>query len=380
MEKIHRPLWMEIRRRDFEENLATIKGGLSEGTQLLAVLKDNAYGLGSETLGRWAHEWGIRHFAVANIYEGLQLRSQVGKSEILILGYNEPAMVPEAIEAELSLLVWNLPMAEQFSRVATELGREAKIHLAVDTGLSRLGFFPTEESLGEMEAIAKLPGIKIMGTMSHLARTETDDHAFTQRQLETFLDFVDEMRARGLAPGTIHMADSAGLVKFPEAHLEMVRCGALLSGSLQGRHFVPGDEIFALNYVMSLKAKIARVAHYPNGASVSYDATFETDEAITVATLPVGYGDGLGQEFEEERGLWVLISGVRCPMLGSINMDMMMVDVTGVDCKEGDEVVLLGKQGDDEITLDDWSDWGGKSPTAYQSLLQSKIPKLYIEQ
>jgi alanine racemase len=185
------------------------------------------------------------------------------------------------------------------------------------------------------------------------------------------------MKKRKIPTGIVHISDSAAIVKFRNADLDLVRCGALLIGSMTGKHIVKDDNNFNTKSILSLYSRIARVEEFPAGRSVSYDITYVSDHPIKVATIPVGYGDGIPSQLSGN--MEVLISGKRCKQIGAVNMDMLMVDASGVSCKEGDEVVLLGIQGDDEITLDDWSAWGGKSSTFFLSMLRDRIPHFYLK-
>ncbi|MDO5036689.1 MAG: alanine racemase [Tissierellia bacterium] len=374
--KLSRPVWMEIDHQQVRDNLEMIKKALKPATDLRLVLKDDAYSCGALAIGRTGWDFGIRNYAVSNMEEALELRQALPKANILVLGYTGEDMFEEALSHDISLALWNRPMAERLNQEALSQGKKAGIQLVVDTGLSRLGFLPDQASLEEIKAIVALEGLRLEGVYSHFARTETEDDQFSLDQIQTFKDFTQALEDMGIGPIFRHMSDSAGIIKFGEAGLEGVRSGALPIGSMTGRHVLKEDKKFPLKSAMSLYCRIARVQDFPAGRSVSYDGTFEAQAPIRVVTLPLGYGDGLPYALAGK--MEVLIGGQRCRQIGAMNMDMIMVDATGVFCQQGDTVVLLGRQGQEEITLDDWSLWGGKSSTFFQAMLRDRIPKRHI--
>jgi len=372
-----RPCWINIDLDQYIKNISIVKEGITDGTMLMDVLKDDAYGCGAVHLAKIAWDEGITNFAVSNVPEALELREALPEAEILVLGYTTLDMLKIGIQKNIGFSIWNLETAKQLEKLGKEYEKTVKIHFILDTGLSRLGFLPIEKSLDHMKSISEMKYIKIQGIFSHFARTETEDDEFSMGQLEEFTRFVESMKKRKTPTGIVHISDSAAIVKFRNADLDLVRCGALLIGSMTGKHIVKDDNNFNTKSILSLYSQVARVEEFPSGRSVSYDITYVADHPIKVATIPVGYGDGIPSQLSGN--MEVLISGKRCKQIGAINMDMLMVDASGVSCKEGDEVVLLGIQGDDEITLDDWSAWGGKSSTFFLSMLRDRIPHFYFK-
>lgn len=222
-----------------------------------------------------------------------------------------------------------------------------------------------------------MSNLKIMGTMSHFSRTEEKDIEFTKHQFETFKLFVDEMTAREISLGLRHISDSSGIITFPEADLDLVRCGALMNGTLVGSEFLDNGA-FETQMIGSLKAQVARVVTIEPGESVSYGFGFVADKTTKVATLPLGYADGLMDCLSGK--MEVLVHGVRCPQIGELCMDMFMIDVTGLDVDVGDEAVLIGKQGSDKITLAEWTEITGRSATYLFSKLTPRIPRYYLSE
>lgn len=370
-----RPIYMEIDCSKYRENIRKIKRGLKGDSDLMLVLKDDAYGAGAIELASIGIEEGISHFAVSNLSEALDLRGEFPDIDILILGFVPFDKYKIVLDNHLELNIWSYKQALELSLLCQDLSSNVGLHISLDTGLSRLGFLPNDTSLEEIKKIKGLEGVEIKSLFSHFARTETDYDDFSYKQLELFLDFADRLKTRGIWTGPLHIADSAAIVKFPQSHLNMVRCGALALGSMKGKHIVEGDTVFNTEEVISLRGQIARVEDFPPGTSVSYDNSFTSENAIRVLTLPIGYGDGLCVALEGK--MEALIKGKRIKQVGALCMDMLMFDATGIDCEVGDWVTLLGEDGDQVITLDDWANLCSFSPTFLQSMLRDRIPKIY---
>ncbi|MCD1147233.1 alanine racemase [Peptoniphilus sp. KCTC 25270] len=370
-----RPIYMEIDLEQYRKNLEIVRSNLADDVDFMMVLKDDAYGAGAVALAKVGIDEGVKKFAVSNMIEALELRDAYPEIEILVLGYIGDVMIPVAIKNSIQLAVWSEEMAKKISEEAKAQGKIEEIHIKLDTGLSRLGFLPTEESMREVERISKMDSLKILGVFSQFGRTETDDDEYSQMQLKTIVDFTDGLKALNVDYGLRHICDSAGIVKFPEAHLDMVRCGALTLGTMTGKDIVPDSENYNTLPITSLKSEVARVVDLPSGTGIGYDGCYTLDHDARIITVPVGYGDGLPTSLSGV--MEVLIQGKRAKQVGEICMDMLMFDGTGIDCKQGDEVVLLGKQGEDEISIWDWAEITPSSATFLHSMLRDRIPHRY---
>ena len=323
-----RSTFVMIDRETYRKNIRLIQHQIGKDTGLILVLKDNAYGLGATELARIGMQEGVSCYAVANLYEALELRKLDSDIRIIVLGYiNEDARTI-ALQYDIDVVVWTKELALSYQQLAFSSGKQARIHIKIDTGLSRLGFLPNEESLAVLEEISKMKHLTIVSTFSHFACTETDDDDFSREQLSTFLTFVDNMKKRGIQTGFIHMADSAGIVKFPESHLDFVRCGALAMGSMTGTDVVKSSEQYPTEEIISLYSQVAS-------------------------------------------------NGKKAKSVGAFCMDMAMFDATGIDCKEGDTVTILGQDGNEKVNLHDWSKLCTSSSTFLQSMLRNKIPREY---
>lgn len=373
---LQRPVYLEINLEEYRKNLKIIRKGIDKDVKIMSVVKDDGYGLGALALTKISIEEGITYFAVSNMIEALELRESFPYIDILVLGYIPKEMIKKALLKNITLTIWSIEQAKTLNEIAKDCHCQASIEIAVDTGLSRLGLLPNEKGIEKVLKISELSNLHIKGIFSQFARTETKDDGFTMEQGKKFIEFVHVIKSKGVDIGLCHIADSAGIVKFKEFHLDMVRCGALALGSMTGKHVADKSEDFNTQPILSLKAQIARVEDYPEGTSVGYDASYVTNQKIRVVTAPIGYGDGLSLDLQGK--MEALIKGKRVKQIGEICMDMLMFDATGIDCKQGDEIVFLGHQGNDNISIWDWSKVSPSSSTYLQSMLRDRIPKIYI--
>lgn len=306
----------------------------SEGAAVICVLKADGYGHGALTCAKIYHALGARHFAVSNLDEALEIREAVPDSMLLILGYTDPAHAEVLRKHQITQTVFSLDYAKALSQ---HLKGALNIHLKVDTGMNRLGFRANEQGAAQAVQAAALPWLKVDGLYTHFARADEADRAATDEQFARYLAFSSELAAAGVKPRMRHVCNSAAALRFPEMHLDGVRCGIILYG-LRPSGAVPD---IGLMPVMSLKTKIVHIHTLLPGEPVSYGGTYRPNEKKTIATLPIGYDDGFIRAYAKDCG--VLIQGKFAKILGRICMDQCMVDVTGIDCAVGDEVTVFGK-------------------------------------
>ena len=265
--------------------------------------------------------------------------------------------------------------ARDISRKASKLHKNAYIHIALDTGMGRIGFLPTEESLEEIRKISEMPNIVIEGLFTHFARADETDLAPALIQFERYQTFSEKIRALGIDIPIRHVSNSAGIIRFREANLNMVRAGITIYG------LYPSDEvekdIVPIRPVMSLVSHISYVKTLPAGYSISYGGTFTTQRESRVATIPVGYADGYPRQLSGKAS--VLIRGKRAPILGRVCMDQFMVDVTDIpDAQRGDEVVLVGTQGDEHITVEELGAISGRFNYEFVCNISPRVPRCYV--
>jgi alanine racemase len=354
------------------QNLRAIRGVLHPATQLLAVVKANAYGHGCLEVARSLVAAGADHLGVACVEEGIALRLAGVQLPILVMGPTLPDAAEEILEYQLDPVVCDLPVAERLSHVAKQAGRPIRVHLEVDTGMARLGVSPGEAPAYGAK-LAGLPGLRLEGLMSHFASAEADELASAQEQLARFLEVDRALRAAGLLAARRHMANSAGLLALPDSHFEMVRPGILLYGYAPSPRLGAG---LALRPALTLRTRIAALRDVPPGQGVSYGHTFVAPRALRLATLPLGYADGVRRALSN-RGE-VLVRGRRAPIVGRVCMDMTVVDVSAIPgTAVGDEVVLIGRQGDAAITADEVAAAAGTISYEVLAGIGPRVPRLY---
>jgi alanine racemase len=337
----------------------------------MAVVKANAYGHGIVGIAEAAVAGGARCFGVACVDEGAQLRSAGIDCPILVLGYVPHWEAARVMELDLGVALASQQLALALSRAAASLGRAATVHVKVDTGMGRFGVLP-EETCAFMQFCRETPGLRVEGIFTHLATAEDADTAHARSQLDRFDDVCRALGRQGVLPPQRHALNSAGAVQFPDHHHDLVRCGISVYG-------VPAGDLAglpALRPALSLRARVARLRRLPTGACVGYGCAFRALRPTDVALLPIGYADGVSRSLGGVGS--VLVGGRRAALIGRVSMDQATVDVTGLDpVRQDDEVVLLGRQGDDEITADEVAAWRGTVGYEVLTGLSIRVPRVY---
>ncbi|MGQ9682743.1 MAG: alanine racemase [Anaerolineae bacterium] len=366
-----RPTWVEVDLEAIGHNVRWLRGHLGPGVQLLAVLKADGYGHGAIKTARTALNNGATWLGVACLSEALSLREAGIEAPILVLGYTPPWQARETVAGAVTATVFSADTARALHRAATELGRVATVHVKVDTGMGRLGLAP-EETLSFVRCLRDLSGIAVQGIFTHLANADGADQAYTDLQLNRFRSVLGELEHAGLRPPLAHAANSAAALRRADAHLDMVRIGIALYGlSPSAEVPCPPD----LRPALSFKTQIAQVKPLPAGSPISYGCTYVTPCPSLIAVIPVGYADG----FRRAPRHWgeVLVRGVRAPIVGRVCMDQTMIDVTHIpDVRAGDEVVLIGRQGAEHITVDEVAERLGTINYEVVSEILARVPRV----
>lgn len=375
MEKAHNRVYASIDLNAVEENFENMKKNLTPGTKMIAVVKADAYGHGAVEIARRVEKkeyiWG---FAVATAEEGKELREHGIQKPILILGYVFPEDYEFLVKEQIRPAVFTEQMAKELSQAAQKVGRCLPIHLAVDTGMTRIGFRNPKESIQEMIHISKLPCLTIEGMFTHFARADEKDVTSARRQYEQYLEFLRAAEETGIHIPLRHCNNSAGILWHREGDLDAVRPGITIYG------VAPSDEVqnpgVILRPALEWKSHISHVKEVEAGVSVSYGGTFVTDRLTRIATIPVGYADGYPRSLSN-RGA-VLIHGKRAPILGRICMDQFMVDVTEIpEAFLGDEVTLLGRDGKEQIPVEELAELSGRFPYEFLCCISKRVPRIY---
>ena len=358
-------------------NMESMRKKIDSAAKIMAVVKADGYGHGAIPIAREIEHLDYLYgYAVATVEEGLILRKSGIKKPILILGYIFPEQYEDVIAAEIDPSVFTFEMAQKLSDAAKKVGKKCKIHFAVDTGMSRIGYQVTEQSADEMAQIAKLPHMIVEGIFTHFAKADESDKTFTYEQMEKFRKMTEMMEKRNVSIPLKHCSNSAGIAEIRKANMDMVRAGITLYG------LWPSDEVdknsLALRPVMELKTHVAYVKKLEAGRAVSYGGTFTTERESMIATIPVGYADGYCRGLSNKGS--VLIHGKRAPICGRVCMDQFMVDVTDIaDVKIGDEVTLLGKDGSGEITLEELGALSGRFNYEFACVLGKRVPRVFYK-
>lgn len=343
--------------------------------KLMAIIKTDAYGHGAVRSAKALDEIGVYAFGVATPGEALELRRAEIKNPILILGYVFEEYFDRMIENDIDLALFDLNTAKLLNSHAEKLGKKARVHIKADTGMGRIGFQPCDESAEIIKEIAALNNIEIDGMFTHFACADSKDKASVNRQIERFTNFVAKVKSEGVSLPIVHCYNSASIVDFDKPLFDMVRCGIITYG------LEPSDEVSKTNIklqkVMSIKSHVAYVKKVGAGFTVSYGSTYVTDKETEIATIPVGYGDGYPRTLSN-KGM-VLIGGHFAKIIGRVCMDQFMVDVTGFGVSRGDEVILMGSDGENSITAEEIGNLSGRFNYELVCDINKRVPRVYIK-
>jgi alanine racemase len=351
----------------------------------MIAVKANAYGHGAVQVARTGLENGADQLGVARIEEGLGLRRAGIRAPILVFGYTPAALAPVMAEYDLTASVFSLQGAALLD-AAMPSNRRLAVHLKVDTGMGRMGLLPDQRrcptggvnpgtgAVEEILGITALKNLRLEGLWTHFAVSDEADKSYTRRQLQLFEQLVQNLEDKGLRVGIRHAANSGAIIDMPESHLDMVRAGISVYG-LYPSHDVDMKKI-RLCPALALKARITHVKQVPAGTRISYGGTWQSSRPTTIATVPVGYGDGYSRSLSN-RGQ-MLVHGCRAPIVGRVCMDLTMLDVGHIDdVRVEDEVVLIGRQGDEAISADDVAAWVHTINYEVVTALMARVPRIY---
>lgn len=372
-----RAVWAQIDLDAAAHNMRQIRKHVGPDVKIATVVKANAYGHGSVELAKTFAENGADCFAVSSLDEAVELRRYAHiDNEIFILGHTDARRTEELLTYDIEPAVFNLKNAEFFSQEARRLGKTLRVHIAVDTGMSRVGFQVNEFSVSEIKTIAALPNIEIRGMFTHFAVSDMKDKTFTREQYGHFRWMCKRMEEEGIHIALRHCCNSAAVLELPEYYCDMVRPGIIMYGC------EPSPEIdikpYDLRPVMSLRCCIAHVKLIDAGATVSYGRHYKAPSRRKIATLPVGYADGYSRILSGK--VDVLYHGHRVPQVGAICMDQCMIDVSGeANVHAGDEVVLFGRQGDSFIPIEEIAAVCGTINYEIMCNISRRVPRVYMK-
>ncbi|MCR4563039.1 MAG: alanine racemase [Clostridiales bacterium] len=368
-------VYAEINLDTAKQNMKNIMALAGEGTDVMAVVKADGYGHGAVRLAKAYSSIGVKYFGVATVEEAVALRKNGIHEDILILSYVFPDSFSAVIENNIIITVFDEETAQTLNMIAKSLNKKARAHIKVDTGMGRIGFIPNDESIETIKRINALSNISLEGIYSHLACADEKDLTPARKQIELFDSFCNRLSENGVDIKLRHIRNSAGIMNFPEYKTGLVRCGIIAYGMF------PSSEVdktkLDIKPIMQLKSHISFVKTVDSGFTVSYGSTYVTDKKTVIATVPVGYGDGYPRSLSNKG--YVLLNGFKAKIIGRICMDQFMIDVTGIPAKRGDEVILIGSDGKNEITVDDIASLGGEFNYELICDINDRVPRVYIE-
>lgn len=371
----------ELRRRPTHAliNLEALRGNyrclrdLAGGKPIMAVVKANAYGHGLEDCARVLVEEGITYFGVGFLEEGIALRKAGIKTPILVLGGAVGYQAAHFLEYDLDLTVSSLALAHSVAEQVQLNGRKARVHLKIDTGMGRIGV-NWANALPFIAEAHSIPELEVVGIYSHLATADEENPTFTKEQLDRFNEVLRQAKDSGFDIPHIHLANSGALFQHPDSFFNMLRLGISLYGC------DPADETkipTALEPVMSLVSEVVFVKRVPAGTPVSYGCTWKAPVKTTIATIPIGYGDGYQRNLSNKGQ--VLIRGKRFPVVGTVCMDQVMVDCDNDRIEVGDQVMIIGSQGDERISAEETARWLDTISYEITTQINTRVPRIFVE-
>lgn len=375
MNKMIRPVWAEIDLDAIKYNIDSIKRRV-DTKELIAVVKADAYGHGALDVSKTLVENGATKLAVAVITEAMELRHGNINTPIMILGYTPLEFAADLINYDIEQTIFDLEYATKLSEIALNLGKKAKVHVALDTGMGRIGFLINDNSLNEILKISSLKGLEVVGIFTHFATADESDKNYSNRQYKKFTDFNEKLVSKGVNIPLKHVSNSGAIIDMPNTYLDGVRAGIVLYG------YYPSEDVLKQNLdlkkAITIKTQVAHVKILDKNEYVSYGRKFKTERKSIIATLPIGYADGYSRALTGKAK--VIINGKFAPVVGTICMDQCMIDVTDIgDVHVGDEVIVLGKDKDLKFDADDMAKAMGTINYEVLCMIKQRIPRVYIE-
>ena len=371
-------VWAEVDLDAIWENMVHMKENIAENTKILAVIKTDGYGHGGVPIAKMLEQLDFMFGYAAATYEEAHVLREAGvKKPILILGYTFPYCYEELIREEIRPAVYRRDTVEELAAAAAKVGKKAKVHIKVDTGMGRIGITPDEEGLEFVRFLIEHPELEVEGIFTHFAKSDETDKTSANHQLELFQNFIDKIQTElGITIPVKHCSNSAAILEMPQANMDMVRAGITTYGLYPSEEV--SKDIVPLRAAMSLYSHIVYCKTIHAGQSVSYGGLFTAQKDTRVATIPVGYGDGYPRSLSGKG--YVLIHGKKAPILGRVCMDQFMVDISEIpEAMDGDKVTLLGMDGTERITAEELGELSGRFNYEFVCDLGKRIPRVYIQ-
>jgi alanine racemase len=371
-----RPSFVEVNLDNLAHNYSEIRRIVKKETEIMPVIKANSYGHGSVELAKLYLSLGVERFAVSLLNEAVELRRAGINCPILILNFTPDYQMSEVAANDLTQSVYRYEDALALSDAAAAMDKKLKIHIKLDTGMSRIGFIPSDDAVENILNISKLPNIEIEGIFTHFAKSDEADKSFTRLQFDRFMEMVGILEEKGLVIKLKHVSNSSAILDLPEYNLDIVRPGVILYG------YYPSDEvnkdIIDIKPAMKLRTVISNIKTLPADTGVSYNHIYRTTSEARIATVPIGYADGYPRTLTGKGQ--VCVAGTKVNIMPRICMDQMMFDVTGLgDVKIGDEVVYFGYDKDEYPTLEEVAKTFGSLNYEIICMMGRRLPRVYTK-
>lgn len=370
--KLFRPTWAEINLAAIEYNIKQVKRLVGNSVDILAVVKADAYGHGAIRVAQKLKRYGVGYFGVATVREAVELRKNKINTPILVLSPAAPHELSALISYKITPTIADIKTAIHFNKKLRKLGKKIFVHIKIDTGMGRVGFWHND-ALNFIKRLSKLSNLILEGIFTHFPSAD-DDEKFTNSQIALFKELISSLERNSIFIPLRHMANSIAVIRNKRSYLNLVRPGLMIYGLYSD---IKQRKLIKLKPAMSFKTKITYLKEVGPGRSISYGRTFITKKKTKIATLPVGYADGYNRLLSNKAD--VLIKGGRCPVVGRVCMDHIMVDVTGVNAKLGDEVVLIGRQKNSEISVEEICELCSTISYEVVCWVSKRVPRIYVD-
>ena len=369
------PIWAEINLNNLLNNIEEIKKK-STGSEIIGVVKANAYGHGAVEISKALLSCNVKKLAVANIVEAIELREHDITAPIMLLGISEEFAIDSLLNYDVEPTVSTLHFAEKLNETAKSRNKNIKIHIALDSGMGRIGFKNNIKDIEDIISISKLSNLNIDSIFSHFSTADSMDKSYSKKQMDIYNSIINKLKERGLTINKRNLSNSAAIIDIPESHYNYVRPGIIQYG------YYPSNEVnkddINIKPVLTWKTRIVHIKEVDENEYIGYGKTYKTNRKTIVATLPVGYADGYSRGLSNKGK--VIINGKLAPIIGNVCMDQFMVDVTDIEnVQTGDEVILLGSDGNVKFDADDMADIINTISYEVLCLIGRRAPRVYIK-
>ncbi|WP_122893168.1 alanine racemase [Arcobacter peruensis] len=372
---LSRPVWAEINLDNLAHNMKETRRVVNKNTLITAVIKADGYGHGAVCIGQTLLDNGANRFAVATLSEAIQLRASFPNTEIMVLGYTPNDLTEDILANNIIQTIYTLEQAEYFSKLALLSNKKITVHIKLDTGMNRLGMQESQETIDSILQMSKFEGLFIEGLFTHFAMADEIDKEYTNNQVKKYKKIVNALEENGLNIPIKHVSNSAAIIDMPELNMDMVRAGIMLYGLYPSKNVNQNN--VNLKEVMCLKAKISQVKEIPKGTGVSYGLKYKCTKNSKVATLPIGYADGFTRMLSGKAS--AMLQNKKVPIIGNICMDQCIIDISGLDAKIDDEVVLFGGNDKNGISITSVSELLNTINYEIVCMVDKRVPRVYIK-